>query len=494
MSQTVTTVPPAPPGTMQRIPFPLESYQHASKPLSSKYLLNLMAEQAPADARAQVVLIPTAGLELSVTVGSGPIHAINDDIPTRVYVVSGTHFYRLSSPGGITQPIEIEDLGDIGTPSGNAPLYLKITIAVGFNGVVVCVPPNAFTSTNNPGDALNPLGGTFPGNASSVTFLDGYFVFTKMDGTGFFISLLNDPTNFDALDFASLDAFGNWMYRVVTNGLDLWFAGIAGLEIWYDAGAQDFPFRRRPGGFIQHPVASPRSVVVGDGSVFWLGLDCIVCRSNGYQPSRISTNAIEEIIREIGISDINSALVYSESGHVFYALNFTSRTLVYDASTKLWHDRASSTDGTGRWRCDASGMKSFPPQVQDWNGTLLGDYQTGALYVPSPRLATDNGVVVKRQAVMPPLWGGTRRLFCSRLEIEMESGLSTSGSITLDWSDDGGNTWTGGPRVLANPAGQYRYRVFTTRLGSFRQRVFRLTANGNPTMYAVDCAIIPGDS
>jgi hypothetical protein len=39
-----------------------------------------------------------------------------------------------------------------------------------------------------------------------------------------------------------------------------------------------------------------------------------------------------------------------------------------------------------------------------------------------------------------------------------------------------------------------RQRVFTTRLGSFRQRVFRLTLSGAATIYAVDAEITTGAS
>lgn len=471
---------------MQRIPFPLESYQHPSKPLSAKYLLNLMAEQAPADARSQAALISTTGLAPFITVGSGPIRAINDDLPGTIYLVSGDHFYRLYNLGGGTPTIQ--DLGYVGTPSGAPPENLFVSIAVGPTAVTVCVPPNAFSTTHNPGDPFGQLGGTFPGDASSVTQLDGYFVYTQLHNwQNFFISELGDPTNFDGLDFAALDAFSNAITRVVTNGLDLWFAGGNGWEIWYDAGNADFPFRRRPGGIIQHPIATPRSVLVADSSVWWVGQDSIVCRSNGYHAQRISTHAIEMIIRGLGPSEVDSVVFYSQGGHLLFCVNFPSRSLVYDATTQAWHDRASSADGSGRWRVEAIALKGSPP--------VFGDYQTGALYFPDPTVATDGGVTVRRQAVMPPLWGGTSRAFCSRVEIEMEAGSGHTGNVTLDWSDDGGNSWTGGPRTMSpGAAGQYRQRVYTTRLGSFRQRVFRFTINGQGAFYSVDAAISAGSS
>ena len=53
MSDTLATLQQAlgrKPG-LQRIPLPTESYQHASKPLSSKLLINLHAEAAPTGRR-----------------------------------------------------------------------------------------------------------------------------------------------------------------------------------------------------------------------------------------------------------------------------------------------------------------------------------------------------------------------------------------------------------------------------------------------------------
>jgi len=114
-------------------------------------------------------------------------------------------------------------------------------------------------------------------------------------------------------------------------------------------------------------------------------------------------------------------------------------------------------------------------------------------YMPGVR---DNGVPIMRHAILPPDWAGTRRAFCSRLEVEMESGGDLSpGDVTLDWSDDGGRTWTGGPRTMsAGAPTEFRKRVYTTRLGSFRQRMFRLTTHGHCCFYAADADIQLGAS
>jgi hypothetical protein len=153
--------------------------------------------------------------------------------------------------------------------------------------------------------------------------------------------------------------------------------------------------------------------------------------------------------------------------------------------TKVWHTASSGADGTGPWRGSCSTANTGIP--------IIGDAVAGRLLVADPNLSTDMDVAVRRQVVLPPLYAGTKRAFCSRLEVEMEVGsVHTPGDITLEWSDDGGVTYTGSRTMNAGTVGQTRKRVFTTRLGSFRNRVFRLTSQHAMTIYAVDAEIVEG--
>ena len=492
-----TTAPAVAPTGMTRIPLVTEHYPHASLPLSLKQLVNLFAEQAPTDARSPVALLSTPGLDIQYSVGTGPVHAMNGDLPGLIYVVSGARFYRMvfdSTPGAP----HVQDLGEIGS-SGSFPAVTRFpTIAVGVSAVVVCVPPRAFTCSHDD-TAVVELGGTFPGNASSVAYLDGYFVFTSLtDLSQFFICGLLDPTNFDALDFAHADASPNVITRAIAHRGDLWLMGQAAIEIWYDSGDLDFPFRRRPGGVIPHSCGGPTSPATGDGSVFWVGVDSIVYRSNGYKAERISTHGIETQLRALGGGGTQAlGLSYSQNGHIFYAITAGQTTWVYDCATKLWHTRSSppsTPDGSTPWRIiSASNVSDIP---------LLGDSLTGMLFYANLTHSVEVGNEQVHIATLPPLYANTRRAFCARLEIEMETG-DPPGSIgaipvstvKLQWSDDGGYSFSGGPRQISYGArAAYRTRAFTTRLGSFRQRTFRLTTYGHTTYYAIDAEITAGTS
>jgi hypothetical protein len=464
---------------MRRIPLPLESYEYLSGPLTNKRLLNFFAEQAPQDSRTAAALVAAPGLfPFGVTFGTGPVTALNTDQPGIIYAVSGSHFYRAILPFGGSVFV-VEDLGDIGAPTGaDYSKNLMPTIASGVTGCVVVMPPNAFTCTH--GGPLNQIGGDFPG-ANSVTYLDGYWVFTSNDLDGnFFTSRLLDPNAYDALDFAFTDAVPNIARRVVTLKGELWFVGDMALEVWYNAGRADFPFLRRPGGVIPYGAESIKTLAILDGSLFWVAREGTVFRSVGYNAQRVSTHAIEEIIRSLGVPAV-CGHSYAQRGHSFYCLTYGNVTLVYDVATKVWHERSSGPNLA--WLPLCSALYGDTP--------IFGPSNSGRVLTTIPFLETDDGVLQFRLIQLPPLWGGTARAYCARLEVEMEIGeLRNPGAVLLQWSDDGGYTWTSpGRAMLASNTGQYRKRVFTTRLGSFRQRTFRLVMEGHTVIYGVDADI-----
>ena len=112
----------APAGGMQRIPMTLDSYQHQSTQLSSRLLLNIFAEQQPPVARSPIALLPSPGLvALDVQgagMGAGPVHVMNDANSGIIYLISGTHLYRVNVGVAGFQPWSSVDLGDVGTPVG----------------------------------------------------------------------------------------------------------------------------------------------------------------------------------------------------------------------------------------------------------------------------------------------------------------------------------------------------------------------------------------
>ena len=406
MSDTLTALQQAlsPKTGMRRIPFPLESYEHPSLPLVAKRLINLMGERQPADARAVAALVSTPALQpWSATetvsgvpvpineIGTGPILAMNDDMPGVTYIVSGTGFYRLQFM--LDGTVVLGYLGDIGTPTlpgdtaegpGTGPWNAFPTIAVSPTGVVVCCPPNAYSSSHNRGDALGQITDPdFPG-ASSVAYVGGYFAFSSIGNTSqWFISALADPLAFDALDFAFSDAVPNIIRRVIGHRGQLWTIGEAGFQVWFNAGTSGlettpgisfFPFQPVSGGIVPIGTTSPMSLARADQALWWVGVDGLVYRTNGYTPERVSTHAIEAIIGD------NATGLHGFShpfrGHWSYCLTTAAgdRTLIYDIATSAWHERSTSVDGVGPWRAGTAPWRGGAPAA---NGSPVYCWATG---------------------------------------------------------------------------------------------------------------------
>lgn len=475
---------------MWRIPLPTESYEHPSVPLSSERLVNLMIETQPPNAHSDAALVSTGGLQYSIAPGSfgpGPVIAMVNDFYW--YVLSADHFYRVDTSLGFAVVTDLGFVGRIAFPAGTDVSSIMETIACGLNDVVVCVPPNAFTCTHT-ATGLTALAGVsaFPaGGARWVAYLGGYFIFgSAADPGNFFISALLDPLTYDALDFASANNGVVSARRGFIVNRELWLSGDGGIEVWYllTNPGNGFPFAIQPGAAMTPGPRSVRSCAVGKDengkeSFWWLSRVGQVYYSVGYTGIPISTRGLAAVILQFSTPQILWAFCYEQGGHAFYCLTLAGTTIVYDRTEKKWHNRSSSTDGGSCWLPSCS--------IQLGPQAIFGDSTSGSSFDLVPLRGDDNGLPLIRSATFPPLWSRTSRAFVNRLEIEMEvGGASSPGNITVTWSDDGGHTYTGGPRVMsAGTLTQLRKRVFTTRLGSYRQRVYKVVAFDHVTIYGV---------
>ncbi|HXK19473.1 MAG TPA: hypothetical protein VNG33_16805, partial [Polyangiaceae bacterium] len=320
MSQTLQSPQlQQPQGGMQRIPFPFESYEHPSRPLSAKRLLNCFAEAAPADARSRFALRTVPGLNYRETLGNGPFRVLNTDYVGGFYAVSGSYAYR--NQNGTTS-----NIGYVGDPVEPTwvPQIVAVSIAISPDYAMICVPPRLYAIAHN-SFTLTPIDTStfFGGGCNSIAYCDGYFVGTQSGvGNKFFVSALRDPFTWDPLDYASADNIVNILRKAITHRGELWLLGASGIEIWYNAGAPDFPFRRRSGGTIPFGVA-PRSVAQIDHSVWWVSYDGSIYRSDNYGLKRISTHAIEAIV-ESGNPDLTIGLAYMQEGHAHYCVTLSN--------------------------------------------------------------------------------------------------------------------------------------------------------------------------
>ena len=442
-----------------RLPFAIQSYTHRALPVSAQRLINLFPEMQPETAKSRLPLLPTPGLiqlaDLGVNAVRG-VHVMGGDL----YAVSGSGVYRVTQAGVSTL------LGNIGT-GGPVSLdsngdKLAIVTPETFEAWVVDRALGTVTKITDPDF----------GGATAVTVIDGYYVFSKPNSTEFFLSAINDPLNYNALDFASAEGAPDNIAAPVRVGRDLWLFGDRTIEVWSNVGATDFPFLRVSGGFIARGTAARFSIATRLGTAVWLGDDRVVYAAAGIQPQRISTHAIEQAIGGYARVDDAVAYVYEQEGHAFYVLTFPDAgdTWVYDFATQLWHERES--EGLGVWRarvgCAFAG------------GVVAGDAADGRVWVLDPTYMLEGDAQIVRVATGTAFHAEGRKVEFSRLAAEFETGVGLvtgQGSdprVWLSWSNDGGRTFGNDAEARLGAVGQYRARVEWRRLGQARDRVFRL--------------------
>lgn len=439
-----------------------------SRSLNAARLVNLFPEFPVPDSRSKIVLRSTPGLSTFATIGVGPIRGehVMDGVQ---FIVTGNDLYSVDSGGTGTLR------GASGTIAGTG----FVSMASNLNGELV-ITNSAGTGWIWDGATLSAISAgdaDFTDDATNVTFLDQYILYGK-SGTGqVFASDLNDATSWDALSFATAEANDDDVIWVYGFGGNVWVFGAETTEIWYNAGTSPFAFARIDGAVLEDIGGIANTVADVDNAIYWHAPDGNVYRAQGLQPERVSTHEIEFTIKDW---TNHYAFAYKEEGHAFYVLGADDGCVVFDAATRLWHERETFT--VGRWRANS--------YVKVYDKHLVGDYLIGRIYEMSLANHDDGGNALQRRVISPPIEAGGNRVSMSNLQVHFEHGVGlTSGQgsdpqVILDWSDDGGKTWSNEKWASIGKIGEYLKRAIWRRLGSFRYRVFRVTYS-DPTPFTV---------
>jgi len=469
-----------------RIPFAVHSYKLDSLPASAQDLVNAYAETVLPGGRSEVLVRHVPGFVSYATGGSSKVWAACH-FDGDVYMVTGGSgpfvVYKVEEATNTTGTAT--SLGSL-SPGGSSPVYM----AASATQLVIVLEPYAYVVTTG-GSVTQITDADFP-QVTSVAYIDGYFVFTKKATDRYIISALLDATSYDALDIATAEQVPDGLIRVFEHGGELWLFGTRSIEVARNTGNADFPFERQSGASMDVGTIAAQSVATFDGSVGWLGSDLKVYRSRGYRAERISTHAIEKEIQTFVQPGNAQGMGISFQGHEQYVLTFPSsttvntapgRTFVYDATTQLWHKRASAFVST------VPDVWSPASAIRFGRHMLVGGGTDGNLYRLDQSVATENGTGLTAIATLPPQWADTGLGFAHRLELEMETGANASElNVEMQHSDDGGTTWAAAVARSMGASGETTKRVVWRRGGKFRQRVYRFTfgAGAKLALYGAD--------
>lgn len=427
-----------------RVPLQLgqQTGEAASPPVNSERLVNGYLEQTP-QARGTTPIYGSPGY--SAFASTNAIRALCA-VADRLFAVTASSLVEVSSAGVVST------LGSI--PTGTVDIASD-----GTSVVVTCA--NEIYVWN--GSILTAVTDPDAPAASSVEYLNGFYVFTETDTEQFFISPQGNPGgDFDALDFDSADTSPDKLVRTRRVGRDLLLMGRQSVEFWYYSGDSVFPISRYQDTPLDVGLIGVQAVTSTNESAFWIGHDKTVRRLDGRTATNITTPAISREIESWADPIVTRAFDLVWDGHLWIVFWNPDGCIVWDQGTQRWHERRSY--GSETW---AAWSYAYAFGKHLVGGAQL--YQLGG--------HDEAGAVLPFEMVTPWLDNQGERFSVNEVELRMEAG---AGSLTLDpkvslsRTEDGEEFSTPLIRPFGKQGERFR-RVVFSRQGMSRGCAFKVS-------------------
>lgn len=430
---------------MPKIPLDITDgfYVSDSLPLSAQRCVNWFPVVPQAKAESPKALFPTPGLKEFANTADG-VNRGSWEMGEIGFFVSGNTLYEVRENGIILQRGTVEGSG-------------QVSMADNGRYLVIVVPRGRSYAYDSEFTLFQQITDVDFIKSDSVTFKDGFFVFSSSAGDVFFNSLLNDPLSYDALDFGSAEISSDRIVSVFTNHNELFVIGLETVEVFQNVGGVGFPFQRIPGANMikgSHALFSP---IEFDNTFMFVGggkneLSAVWRATGSSTVAKVSTSAIDNAIQKYTKQEIKDSFswTYSLGGNFFAGFTFESdvigsKTFVYDATAStltgnsVWHERQTGKNDN-RWRVNSI--------LFVYGKLLVGDQFDGRIGEIDKDLFTEYGNVIVRKRISQPFTNNDTPMFNHEIQLTMEAGVGlTSGEgsdpqIRMSYSDEGGRPGT----------------------------------------------------
>lgn len=416
------------------------------------------------------------GYTEKVEAGNGPIRGMIE-ARDKLYVVSNKDFYEIDANWAAT------DKGDLETTAGRVSMSFDgnyIQIVDGVEVYTYKVADGTFAKNTDTDIISNP---------SHTSLLHGFhFINNSEDGTIATHESPNAPNgNWNALDFSTFADAKDRLISHLENRDEIFMFGHRSFQIWeYDANSSALPLKPIAAATGEVGIAAPYSAIEFDNTVVWLARDKhgqgVFVRADGWTPEVISTQELHtEWASYTTLTDAFTQVWWIE-GHPILILTFPTadKSWAYDASNQGWAEfNRYNADVTKRGRHRANASVLFGENI------FCGDYVNGKIYEVSFDTYSDDGTTILSTAESQKVWSRGRRLRHSRIELMFERGVGLTDDanqgydpkVRLEYSNDNGNSWHDKGWKSIGKKGDYKARVFWTRLGSAYERIYRISVS-----------------
>lgn len=411
--------------------------------------------------RNKAVLLPWPG---NKTFGTSPkttdrgLHVFLDTL----YQVSGDTLYSIDSSGTYTA---------IGAIAGNGRcIFSNSTVGV-LNEMVITTDTYVYVYDGTTLSYQSSI------QASAATYLNSKTVYDAGSNV-FKVTGASGATDIQSSGVA--ESSSDLLLRPYAFGQFVYMCGSETIEPFYDDGVSDPPFVRMSGGIMQKGVQSIHSIANTDQFLYLLGDDFNVYQISQTSYTPVSPPAIVSQISQLDTANA-TAFTITLDGQDFYVLNFgvNELTYVYSEQTREWFNLSSGVKN-GRFRASS--------YVYVYGKHIAADYSTGNTFEIDFDTYSDLGNTFQRSRQLPQfnssLMGtpGKRLLmdkakFILQTGVGLASGQGLEPKIMVQYSKDGGATWSTERWLKMGRMGQYFIKSELWEMVSFYDITFKLTVS-----------------
>jgi hypothetical protein len=430
-------------------------------------LVNCHVEQIGQEGKVTEYVVASDGLQgfAALPGVTGGVREILE-ADAKVWAVCGTsaRLFEILSNGNVT------DRGALSGFDETGPVYMARNrrstpdIAIVNNGLLFNWRTSLAQVTD--ADLLAP---------QSLTVNDGQFAVATVDNK-YQVGEIDDGTAWDGLSVERGDASPDANVRIYARQGQLLLFGQVTTEILNNAGLADGTGYERVQ-VVEFGCLAPKSVATVAGTVYWVAHDRTVRALDGYTPVEISDAFISREIQRVEDPTTINAFSWVRDGNSFYTINSSEWTYSYNTKTNRWNTRKSHL----------SKSYNIGTAVSAFGRVLVGSSTEPIIYEMSPNFFSDAGQPLVSQMTFSPLVVPGKKIDISRVWWDIERGVGTGQGadqdidpeVLLDWSLDGGATFTGSRKIKLGQQGRRTNELETWRLGQCKGLgfVFRLTCS-----------------
>lgn len=437
--------------------------------------INFMQAMKGRGAKAPVILETCPGVEFLNTVGDGPLRTpqmVQSAIRGSGFDLYGVYGSKLVAQNPDSSNTEV---GSLDSVAG------RVSIVRGRDYVACVDGSNCYTYDGTTFAKVSDL--DLPSNPTHIIYIDGFFLVNDATTDNFYLSALEDPTSWNALDFEAAAVAPDRALALAATSSLLWALGEESAQPYFNSGNADFPYTLSLEGVKPVGVLAPHSVATSVDGIFYLATTPqggrFVYRLQGTSGQIVTGDEQEALLDKVLDPGDAYGFVYRQGGKSFYVLQLSatadksSITMVYNISAGSWETREMQ-DGSA-WRVAGHGIMDN----RNVAGSRLGNQQL--------ELSLDNYQDVGEELIRTRRTEiyHTNNLAMDWLEVgfDIEGGVGNFSSPGQDpvlrfrYSDDYGRTWSRWLKHSMGKQGEFKKRVVFRKLGQSHARQLEVSSS-----------------